>query len=162
MADDLMRAFRDRNAVPSPQVTLAAVNPSPPPALPSEREEDAGVEGCGCFEVVRGPRSALGFRVRAGDRYYSCQYLALVRTGEASGFDPDLGKEALYVIFQWGSLVITGQGLAVLDELLSEHRITRLALGQGTRGVRIDEIRVVSPGTPPLRAPRAKRTAASP
>lgn len=162
MVDELLRAFRDRGSAapsamatttgptPTPQVTLAAINPAPraeappepPPAAMPQAEEDA-VEACGCFDIVRGQRTSRGFRVRMKDRFFSCQYIGFVRTGEESGWSSDLGKEVLYVIFHWGTLVVTGKGLVTLDDLLNDHRITRLSLGEGKHDVRIDDIRVL-------------------
>ena len=124
--------------------------PSPRGVTPEAA--DAAVEACGCFDAARGPQRPRGLRVRLGEgRYFSCQYAALLRTGEASGWDAEIGREALYVVFAWGTLVVTGAGLAALDELLSEHRLARLSLGEGNRGVRVDEIRVVTrePSPPP-------------
>lgn len=158
MVDELLRAFRDRGSTapaaasptPTPQVTLAAINPAPraeappePPAVAVPQTEDDEVEACGCFDVVRGQRTSRGFRVRMKDRFFSCQYIGFVRTGEESGWSGDLGKEVLYVIFHWGTLVVTGKGLVTLDDLLNDHRITRLSLGEGKHEVRIDDIRVL-------------------
>jgi hypothetical protein len=118
--------------------------------------DDEAVETCGCFDATRGQRSARGFRVRVKDHYFSCQYLAFLRTGEISGWDADLGKEVLYLIFHWGTLVITGKGLIILDDLLNDHKITRLSLGEGAHGVRIDDIRAMTREAAP--AAPARRT----
>lgn len=104
--------------------------PSPRGVTPEAAAETA-VEACGCFDAARGPQRARGFRVRLGERYFSCQYAAFLRTGEVSGWDAEIGKEVLYVVFAWGTLVVTGAGLAVLDDLLNEHRLARLSLGEG-------------------------------
>lgn len=170
MVDELMRRFAARSSAavaPSPpsapaNVTPALADPEPPP--PAFEEE--GIEACGCFDAVRGPGTARGFRVRLQDRFFSCQYLAFLRTGEASGWDAELGREVLYVIFHWGTLVVAGKGLVVLDELLNDHKLARLSLGEGARGVRIDDIRVVTheavPSQSPKRRPAEKSAKPSP
>lgn len=131
MVDEITDASPSRQ----PPLTLAADNPAPEAPPDADAEEH-----CGCF-ATRG-RSAFGFKVRTGDRYYSCQYAALLRTGERSGWDAELSKEVLTVAFTWGALLVTGKGLEVIDALLAEHRVTRLSLGDGTHGVRIDDVQV--------------------